>query len=236
MVLMPTPARLRRMPARPTESGMVRVTMSAARALPSSANEHRHHEEPAQEHGAADAAEGGPHELRLVVHDPQRHALRQGATDGLQRITDGGGDLDRVGAELLADAAAHHLAGQAMGEPPARRRRLQHVRDVGQEHGGGAAGGDHRVAQVVHARRAPDGTHAPLRRPAGHEARRPRSRWPPRGRGTPRPGSRRARPSGPGRAAPGTGAGVRPASPRRPPPARPGDDSGPRTRPDRAAT
>ena len=132
--------------------------------------QHRHHEHPAQEHGAAHAAERRPDELRLVVDDAQGHAFRKGAPDGLHRLADARRDLDRVRAELLADAAAHDLAGQPMGETSAKRRRLEHVRNVGQEHGGRPARGDHGAAQVVDPGRAPDRAHAPFRRPAGDEA------------------------------------------------------------------
>ncbi len=64
-----------------------------------------HDEDTAQQHGPADPSQRRRDELRLVVDNAQLDTLRQRTSDLFDRLTNPGGDVDRVGAELLDDSA-----------------------------------------------------------------------------------------------------------------------------------
>ena len=198
--------------------------------------QHERDEHRAERDGAADAADRVADELGLVVDLAQIHARRERGPDRCERGADARRRLDGVCAELLADAAAHHLAAQpvrhARGAPRAPRARRRRRR---------AAPASRRAARPP-CRAGPRAcARAPSRAPSTRSARArrsrpPRSRRPPRPRGAPRRASRRAPSCAPGRAGPGTGAGSRPASRPRRRPVRRAAVRAPRTRRGRGAS
>ena len=139
MVLMPMPIGFRKNPASAIDSRN-RERHDQRRANVSEQSEqHDDDEDRAQQHGAADAAQRRPHQLRLVVDDPELDAGRQRALEVGDRRTNARRDLHRVGPELLDDPAAHDFAVQPVRDAPANRGRLAHVGDVANDDGDRAA-------------------------------------------------------------------------------------------------
>ena len=87
-----------------------------------------------------------------------------------QRAAHPVGDRDGVGAELPHDAAAHHLAGQPVGQAAPHRRPLAHVGDVAQEHRRPAAHRHDGRGDVGDAVGPGVGVDRPLHRALGDEA------------------------------------------------------------------
>jgi hypothetical protein len=92
------------------DSGIVRVTRSAALTLPS--NEHDEH---ATEHDrTTDPTKCRRYKLRLVVHDAQLDAVGKRSANVLDGCAYSSSDGDRVCAELLDDPSADDLALESM--------------------------------------------------------------------------------------------------------------------------
>ena len=149
IVFNPTSSGLSRRPARAIESGMVNVTTSAARMLPSNSRITSTTKTPPSMHRPAHASERRVHELRLVVDRAQLDALGQRAPNLLDGLTNPGRDLHRVGAELLDDPRADDFALQPMRDPSAHGGRLTNVGDVTKQHRHVSSNGDDRAPQVI---------------------------------------------------------------------------------------
>ena len=116
----------------------------------------------ADEDGAADAAERRFHEARLVVDHPEGHARRQRPADIGNGLAHGGGDRHRVRAELLHDAAAHHLPRQPVRDAAPDRRRFADVGDVAEHDRDALVNGDDGGAELLDGLHAADRAHGPL--------------------------------------------------------------------------
>ena len=85
-------------------------------------------------------------------------------------LPDAGGDLHRVGAELLDDAGADDLALETVRDAAPHRRGLAHVGDVAEQDRHVAPRRDDRAPQVVDALRAAERAHRPFDRALGDDA------------------------------------------------------------------
>ena len=130
--------------------------------VPQQAEDDQDDEDRPQHHGAADAAECGFDQRGLVIDDPQLDAFRQATPDVFHRLAHAGRHGHGVGAELLRDPGAHHLAGEPVGHAATHGRRLANVGHIAQQHRHVAPHRDHRVSQILGRADTADRPHRPF--------------------------------------------------------------------------